>query len=58
MILLTGSFVLNYYLISTEASAIILPSRIRKIFGSYIILPLAMIYLAIFLAYAVKILIT
>ena len=58
MILLTGLFVLNYYLISTEAAAIILPSRIRKIFGSYIILPLAMIYLAIFLAYAVKILIT
>lgn len=58
MILLTGWFILNYYLISTEASAIILPSRIRKIFGSYIILPLAMIYLAIFLAYAVKILIT
>ena len=58
MILLTGSFILNYYLISTEASAIILPSRIRKIFWSYIILPLAMIYLAIFIAYGVKILIT
>ena len=58
MILLTGSFILNYYLISTEASSIILPSRIRKIFWSYIILPLAMIYLAIFLAYGVKILLT
>lgn len=58
MILLAGSFVLNYYLISTEASAIILPSRIRKIFWSYIILPLAMIYLAIFIAYALKIAIT
>ena len=58
MILLTGSFILNYYLISTENNAIILPSRIRKIFGCYIILPLALIYLVIFLAYGIKILIT
>jgi hypothetical protein len=33
-------------------------SRIRKIFGVYIFLPLAFVYLAIFLAYGIKILVS
>ena len=58
MVFLSGSFILNYYLIEKESVALIWKSRVRTIFWSYIILPLALIYLAIFLAYWIKILIT
>jgi len=61
-ILLAGSFVFNYYLTLTEninkSDFEIKPSRLRKIFWSFIFLPLALIYLAIFGAYGIKILIT
>lgn len=61
-ILLAGSFVFNYYLTLTEninkSDFEIKPSRLRKIFWSFIFLPLALIYLAIFGAYWIKILIT
>lgn len=59
MIFLAWSFFLSYYLVSIENAGIaIQPSRARKIFWSYIFLPLAFIYLAIFIAYGTKILIT
>lgn len=65
MVMLAGSFMLNHYIFSTlelpnEANkAIEIPlSRTRTIFWSYIFLPLALIYLLIFLAYGVKILMT
>ena len=61
-ILLAGSFVFNFYLTSSEGlnqkSFEIQPSRLRKIFWSFIFLPLALIYLIIFGAYGIKILIT
>ena len=62
-ILLAGSFIFNYYLTLTEeinkkSDYEIKPSRLRKIFWSFIFLPLALIYLAIFWAYGIKILIT
>ena len=62
-ILLAGSFIFNYYLTTTEninekSDFEIKPSRLRRIFGSFIFLPLALIYLAIFGAYWIKILIT
>ena len=62
-ILLAGSFVFNFYLTFTEnlnqkSDFEIKPSRLRKIFWSFIFLPLALIYLAIFAAYWTKILIT
>ena len=62
-ILLAGSFVFNYYLTLTEeinkkSGYEIKPSRLRRIFWSFIFLPLALIYLAIFWAYGIKILIT
>lgn len=61
-ILLAGSFIFNFYLTSSEGlnqkSFEIQPSRLRRIFWSFIFLPLALIYLAIFGAYGIKILIT
>lgn len=61
-ILLAGSFIFNFYLTSSEGlnqkSFEIQPSRLRKIFWSFIFLPLALIYLVIFGAYGIKILIT
>ena len=62
-ILLAWSFVFNYYLTLTEninekPDFEIKPSRLRRIFWSFIFLPLALIYLAIFWAYGIKILIT
>ena len=62
-ILLAWSFVFNYYLTLTEeinqkSDFEIKPSRLRKIFWSFIFLPLALIYLAIFGVYGIKILIT
>ncbi len=57
LILLAPSFGLNYYLIrNRDENAKI--SRINKIFWSYIFLPLTFLYLAIFLLYGIKILIT
>ena len=62
-ILLAGSFIFNFYLTFTEnlnqkPDFEIKPSRLRKIFWSFIFLSLALIYLAIFAAYWIKILIT
>jgi len=63
-ILLAWSFVFNYYLTLVEdinnnkSEFTINPSRIRRIFWSFIFLPLALIYLLIFWAYWIKILIT
>ena len=62
-ILLAGSFVFNYYLtltknINKKTDFKINPYRLRKIFGSFIFLPLAVIYLLIFWSYWIKILIT
>lgn len=62
-ILLAGSFVFNFYLIFSENlnkkhNFEIQPSRLRKIFWSFIFLPLALIYLTIFATYWIKILIT
>lgn len=62
---LFGSFALNYYTFSikqfldhwTPTSEIQL-SRMNKIFGLYIFLPISLLYLAIFLAYGLKILFT
>jgi len=63
MVLLAWSFIFNYYLTLTEeinqkSDFEIKPSRLRRIFWSFIFLPLALIYLAIFGAYGIKILIT
>jgi len=63
MVLFAWSFVFNYYLTLTEeinkkSDFEIKPSRLRKIFWSFIFLPLALIYLAIFGVYGIKILIT
>ena len=62
-IFLAWSFVFNYYLTLTEninkkSDFKIKPLRLRKIFWSFIFLPLALIYLIIFWAYWIKILIT
>ncbi len=63
-ILLAWSFIFNYYLTLVEKindkkfEFTIQPSRIRRIFWSFIFLPLALIYLVIFWAYWIKILIT
>lgn len=63
-ILLAWSFVFNYYLTLVEnindkkSEFKIQPSRIRRIFWSFIFLPLALVYLLIFWAYWIKILIT
>ena len=61
-VLLAGSFIFNFYLTFSESlnqkSFEIQPSRLRKVFWSFIFLPLALIYLAIFGAYGIKILIT
>ncbi len=63
MVLLAWSFIFNYYLtltqeINKKSDFEIKPSRLRRIFWSFIFLPLALIYLAIFGAYGIKILIT
>ena len=61
-VLLAWSFIFNFYLTATEeinkSGFEIKPSRLRRIFWSFIFLPLALIYLAIFGAYGIKILIT
>jgi len=63
MVLLAWSFIFNYYLtltqeINKKSDFEIKPSRLRRIFWSFIFLPLVLIYLAIFGAYGIKILIT
>ena len=64
-VLLGGSFVFNHYLFALKQMSVegdqdidIEESRTGKIFGVYIFLPLAFVYLAIFLAYGVKILVS
>ena len=64
-IFLGGSFVFNHYLfaikqmpVEEEQDIDIQASRTGKIFGVYIFLPLAFVYLAIFLAYGIKILVS
>ena len=62
-ILLSWTFMLNYfqYLISNEwkvEDTNMWNSRLRKIFGNYIFLWLTIIYISIFIAYAIKILVT
>lgn len=65
MIWLAGSFMLNHYTFvvaelpkGSKTDTELHSSRVMRIFGSYIFLPLALVYLAIFTAYAIKILIT
>ena len=57
LILLATSFGLNYYLVrnSNEETK---PTWINKVFWAYIFVPLALLYLAIFVLYGLKILIT
>ena len=61
-VLLAWSFLFNFYLTATEeinkSEFEIKSSRLRRIFWSFIFLPLALTYLAIFWAYWIKILIT
>ncbi len=65
LILLAGSFILNHYTFvvaelpkGSKSDFELFSTRLMRIFGSYIFLPLALVYLAIFAAYAIKILIT
>ena len=61
LILLTGSFALNNYLIHSKIHQNVdeIPhNATRRIFGVYIFFPLAVIYFLIFFAYGIKILIT
>lgn len=62
-VLIAWSFVFNYYLtltedISKKSGFEIKPSRLRRIFWSFIFLSLAIVYLLIFWAYWIKILVT
>lgn len=65
MFLLAGSFMINYYSSVTEylpkgshSEFELHSTRLMKIFGSYIFLPLALIYLTIFTVFGIKILVT
>lgn len=65
LIFLAGSFMLNHYTFvvaelpkGSKTDFELLSTRLMRIFGSYIFLPLAMVYLLIFVAYGLKILIT
>lgn len=65
MFLLAGSFMINYYSSVTEylpkgshSEFELQSTRLMKIFGSYIFLPLALIYLTIFTVFGIKILVT
>lgn len=62
MIFLAGAFMLNYYFISVKqrlldhkSEFVLYSSRVERVFGMYIFLPLMLVYLLIFLAYGVKI---
>lgn len=63
MILIDWALILNFYYtamleLPKKIDFSLEPSRMRKIFGSYIFLPLSIIYLLIFFFYWLKILIT
>lgn len=65
-IFVNGTFILNYYNYSLEETIpkdeksdfSLLPSKVRKIFGNYIFLPLTILYFLILFAYVIKIAIT
>ena len=57
LILLATSFGLNYYLVRS-ANEEVKPTWINKVFWTYIFVPLTLLYLAIFVLYGLKILIT
>ena len=62
-IFLTGFFIFNFYITSTESinqksDFKINPSRLRHVFWLYIFVPLSLIYLAIFWTYWIKVLVT
>ena len=65
-IFVNGTFILNYYNYSLEETIpkdeksdfTFLPSKVRKIFGNYIFLPLTILYFLILFAYVIKIAIT
>lgn len=58
LILLATSFGLNYYLVRNWDNKEIKPTWINKVFWTYIFVPLTLLYLAIFVLYGLKILIT
>lgn len=58
MIFITVSFCLDYYLLKNSHEQEAKKSQISKILWNYIFMPLALLYLVIFLAYWIKILIT
>lgn len=58
LILLATSFGLNYYLVRNWDDKEIKPTWINKVFWTYIFVPLTLLYLAIFVLYGLKILIT
>ena len=58
LILLATSFGLNYYLVRNWDNEEIKPTWINKVFWTYIFVPLTLLYLAIFILYGLKILIT
>ena len=58
LVLLATSFGLNYYLVRNWDDKEIKPTWINKVFWTYIFLPLTLLYLAIFVLYGLKILIT
>ena len=57
LVLLATSFGLNYYLVRS-ADEDVKPTWINRVFWTYIFVPLALLYLAIFVLYGLKILIT
>ena len=58
LVLLATSFGLNYYLVRNSDDKEIKPTWINKVFWTYIFTPLTLLYLAIFILYGLKILIT
>ena len=58
LVLLATSFGLNYYLVRNSDDKEIKPTWINKVFWTYIFVPLTLLYLAIFILYGLKILIT
>ena len=58
LVLLATSFGLNYYLVRNSDDKEIKPTWINKVFWTYIFVPLTLLYLAIFVLYGLKILIT
>ena len=58
LVLIATSFGLNYYLVRNSDDKDIKPTWINKVFWTYIFVPLTLLYLAIFILYGLKILIT